>query len=439
MFTLDDVVKQIKDAQDAMAKAHADNQASVKAMVEETLRTVLRNHPGVTPERKIVFDDAKAYTSTSEIEAMLPKEVQHEADNLFILSKALNKPIKSLKRYGAFRQLFDAKAGEFRKALDSTTAGGVDEWVPTDFSATLKEKVRLQLKVAALFSVIPMPSNPYTLPTEVGNIDSFLQPENTADTGQTIIPVGDTGNISGNVTFSAFGHATRVLISKEASEDSIVPLLPLIQNRIVLALAQGREDIIVNGDNSGSHMDSDTAGGSAQLRRKSAKGIRALSYLNNYTTDLSTLSINTLLDMVGAMGVYGVNPANTAFVTSINGVVALMKQEVMQTLDKVGPNAVILQGQIGFILGRPVIVSEYVRQDLAGTGIYGAASSKTVISLVNRDALAIGERTKVETQLLTELYAVYNQNALLATERMDFQSIFPIASNKVAYLGINVG
>lgn len=437
-MTIEDVIKQIKEAQEAMTKAHSDNQAGIKSMVEETIRTVLRSHPGVTPERKVIFDGAMP-SDESALTKMLPSEVQHAADNLFLLSKFLKKDVKQLKSYGDFRRMFDAKATEFRKALDSTTAGGVDEWVPTDFSAQLKEKVRLQLKVAALFPTISMPSNPYTLPVEVGNIDSFLQPENTADTGQTIIPVGDTSNISGSVTFSASGHATRVLMSKEAMEDSIVPLLPLIQSRIVLALAQGREDVLMNGDNSVTHMDSDTAGGSAQLRRKMAKGIRALGYLNSYTTDLSTLSLNNLIDMVAAMGVYGINPADTAFVTGISGAAQLMKIDAVQTLDKFGPQAVVLQGQIGFVLGRPLVVSEYQRTDLNGSGVYASASTKTTIALVNRNGIGIGERSRVETQLLTELYAVYNQNALIASERFDIQPLYPIASNRVVQLGVNVG
>lgn len=421
-----------------MTKARAEDQAGIKTMVEETLRNVLRTHPGVTKERRIQFDDSMA-TDEASLTKMLPDEVQHAADNIFLLSSILRKPAKELKSYGNFRRLFDAKAGDFRKALDSTTAGGVDEWVPTDFSSTLREKIRLQLKVAALFPTIPMPSNPYTLPVEVGNIDSFLQSENTADTGQTIIPVGDASSISGSTTFTAQGHASRVLMSKEAQEDSIIPLLPLIQNRIVLALAQGREDVFMNGDNSGSHMDSDTAGGNANLRRKIAKGIRALAYLNSYTTDLSTLSLSNLIDMIAAMGVYGINPADTAWVTGITGAANLMKIEAVQTLDKFGPQAVVLQGQIGFVLGRPLVVSEYQRTDLASTGIYAAASTKTTIALVNRNAIACGERSKIQTQLLTEIYAVYNQNALIASERFDIQSLYPIASNRVCQLGINVG
>src|ERR1044071_3005317 len=319
---LDEVIKTVKDATDALKAAHAENKESVQKMVEETLKGVLQNHPGFTPPRKIQFEGAMPSTK-DELLGQCPKEVQYEMDNIYLLSKILQVHPKQLKRWDPFKRMFDAKAGEFRKALDSTTAGGVDEWVPTEMSPSLIEKVRLQLKVAALFPTVSMPTNPYQVPVEVGNITSFKQPENTADTGQTIIPVGDTASISDKTTFTAVGHATRVLVSKEASEDSIVPLLPLIQNRIVLALVQGREDCILNGDTAGSHEDTDTT--DAASRRKMWLGLRAHAHDQSYTRDLSTLTHSNLLTTRGDMGVYGVMPSDLAIITSISGWIKLMQ------------------------------------------------------------------------------------------------------------------
>jgi HK97 family phage major capsid protein len=433
---VNEVVKALKDASDAIRSASAQNEERVNTLVEEKVKEIMRNHPGKPLGRQLSFDQS-INSTREEILAAIPKEVQVEMDNLYILSSIMKCPANQLKRYAKFKKQFDAVAGEL-KALDSTTAGGVDEWVPTVMSPQLKDKIRLQLKVAGLFDTLSMPSNPYDVPVQVGDLVSFLQNENTADTGQTLIPVGDTGNVSNKLTFSAKGHMTRVLTSKEATEDSIVPILPWIQRNIVLALAQGREDAIVNGY-TGTHIDSDTEAGSAQGRRRLFKGIRGLAIDNSYTTDLSTLSKDNLLTMMGNMGVYGVNPADLAWVTSIAGWIKLMKIDGVDTLDKFGPSAVLLSGQLGSILGIPIIASEYVRTDLNASGVYAAASSKTVIQLVNRRSFLVGERSTISTQLLTELYAASNQNALLATERIDFQPVFPIASNRQTELGINVG
>lgn len=433
---MEGLVKSLKETTDALKSAHEDSQKQVEARVEAQIKKILRAHPGVTPERTIHFGE-NGPTEAEQILAGLPKEVHYEMDKMYLLSKMLRTPVKNLKSYSGFRRMFEAKASEFQKALDSTTAGGVDEWVPTEMSPSLIAKVRLALKVSGLFQTIPMASNPYVLPVEVGNYQTFYMPENTANTGQTDIPVGDTGNISGNATFTAKQHSTRILTSKEAVEDSIVALMPQIQQGIALGLAQGREDMILNSDTAGTHEDTDTTG--ATHRRKSVLGLRAMANDNSYTRDLSTLTAQSLLLARGDMGVYGVNPSDLAIVTGIKGYMKLLAIDEVMTIDKMGPNAVILAGQLGSIQSIPIIVSEYVREDLNASGIYENAQTRTALYLVNRNAFAIGEKRRPTAELLTELYAIYGQNAMLITERLDFQPFFPIASNRAINLGINVG
>lgn len=432
----DTLAKSLKDATDAIKTAHSDMEKSVEEKVEQKLKLMLRNHPGFTPARTIKFGN-EGVTEADAILGELPKEVHYEMDKIYLLSSFFKVHPKQLKSYSGFRRIFEAKAGDFMKALDSTTAGGVDEWVPTEMSPTLKEKVRLQLKVAGLFPVVPMPSNPFQAPVELGNYNTFYLPEQTADTGQTAIPVGDGNTISGAATFSAKLSTTRVLMSKVATEDSMVPLMPQVQQGIALGLAQAREDFILNGDTAGSHEDTDIT--SATDRRKGWLGLRALANDNAYTTDLSTLSLDNLLTQRGAMGVYGVNPADLAHITGIKGYIAMMKIDGVQTLDKMGPNAVLLAGQLGAVGGVPIIVSEWVREVLNSTGIYESGQTRTVIYTVNRQAFGVGERSRPQAELLTELYAIYGQNAMLITERVDFQPFYTIASNHAIDLGVNVG
>ncbi len=106
------------------------------------------------------------------------------------------------------------RAGDFKKALDTATAAQGGDWVPTNFSNELFEFVQLQARVSGLFRTIVMPSNPYKLPIGLARINTYKQPEQTADTGQTKIPVGDGSNV-GNSTLTAVGHAARVLTSAE--------------------------------------------------------------------------------------------------------------------------------------------------------------------------------------------------------------------------------
>jgi HK97 family phage major capsid protein len=431
MLTVEDVKKSIAEAADAMKAAHADNEAKVKSLVEETIKSVLQNHPGFTPQRTVEFPDNMP-TQKDEILRSMPKEVQFEADKILILSHLLNRKAQDLKSWAGFTR----KAGDFKKAMDVATAGEGLEWVPSELSPELQGLVRLQLKVAALFPNIQMPTNPYSVPVQLGRARSYKHSEQTADTGQTKLTKTTGAGLTGKTTFTAVPHAVELLVSDELTEDSVVPMMPWIQSEIVTALAEGREDAILNGDTNGTHEDSDVTG--ADDRRKLFLGLRALSHDNSYTQDMSTLSFENSLGMRGAMGKYGVSPANLAWVTGIAGYMKLLKVDGVVTLDKYGAGATILQGELAKFGGIPVIVSEFVREDLDTTGLYNASGTATALYLVYRNGFAIGEKSRGEVKILRELYAESAQIALLTRERIDFEPVYPVSTNKTLYLGVNV-
>jgi hypothetical protein len=311
----------------------------------------------------------------------MPKELQAKVDDLFIISKVLQRPVHALKGWSRFLN----EAGEFKKALDSATSQQGQEWVPTGFTSQLFELVRASGRVALLFPTIQMPTNPYKIPVEIGRINSFRHDEQTGDSGQTLIPAGD-GNVTGSVTLTAVGHGTRVLVSKDLEEDSAVSFLPWIRNAIVRALAEGREDAILNGDTAVAHEDADIT--SASDRRKLWLGLRAIANDQSYKTDISTFNLTALRGLRKSLGVYGVNPSDLALIVGPSGYAQLLDIDEVKTLTDFGPSATILTGQLAALDGIPVIVSEFVRENLNATGVYdGTTTTKTGMYLVHRKRL----------------------------------------------------
>jgi len=362
----------------------------------------------------------------------MPKELQIESDHLLILSKIMGcSPTETKSWHG-----FSGNLGDLKKALDSTTAGGVSEWVPTDLSANFFEFVRIDSVVAALFMTMPMPTSPFELPIGVGRISTFKHAEQTADTGQTLIPVGDVNSLSSKTTFTAQGHKSRVLFSKTIEEDSIVPLLPFVRAEMMKSMMEGREDAILNGDTAGTHQDSDVT--SATDRRKLWLGLRAHALDQNFKTSLLTLNFSKLLDMRGNMGKYGASPRDLTYISGVVGMIKLLKLSEVVTVDKYGPQASILTGEVGKIGGIPFVLSGFQREDLNAVGVFETGKTRTALELVYRPGYAIGERRTLTVQLLTELYSDSDQDALITTERVDFQPIYPIAQNHTTELGIDL-
>jgi hypothetical protein len=139
------------------------------------------------------------------------------------------------------------------------------------------------------------------------------------------------------------------------------------------------------------------------------------------------------------MGVYGVKPADLAHVMSINAYIKLLADTSVLTLEKYGPFATILTGELGKVDGSPIIVSQYVRADLNATGVFdNSTTTRTEVLTVNRRGYAIGERRGVTLQVLKELYAEDDQDAIVVSWRKAFAARFTSSTEKTVAAAYNV-
>lgn len=434
---MDEVVKSVRELADAVKTVNERNQALPEKLMEG-IKELVQKAPNPTP-RSVEFASGApvAERAEQEIIGSMPKELRQNIDEMFLLSNILKKPVTELKSWSKWTN----KAREFKKALDTATGAQGGDWVPTNFSSELFEFVQLESRVPALFRTIAMPSNPYKIPVGLARINTYKQPEQTADTGQTKIPVGDGSNI-GNTTLTAIGHAARVLASMEVDEDSIVPILPWLVRDIAKAIAEGREDFILNGDSAGTHEDSDIGAGSTDHRRRIALGLRAAANDGGatYKLDMGTFSLANLRALRVKMGKYGVNPADLAIIVGPTGYSKLLGLTEVVTMQNFGNNATTVTGSLGNVDGIPVVVSGFVRENLNTSGVYdGTTTTKTVLNLVYRPGWVLGERRSTNSvQILKELYAESDQIAVVTRERVTFKDIYPTASNITTGLGYNI-
>lgn len=323
------------------------------------------------------------------------------------------------------------------RAVDTQTAGEGQEFVPRELSGSLIDRVSLELMVVALFPSIVMPTQPFDIPAKaVGRTRLGSAAENTADTGQTGFKKITPG--SRKVTLTAVKFAGEALMSKEAEEDSIIAMMPFIQDELVEFIAADQEDAVINGDTTGTHQDSDVT--AADDPRKKWIGLRKAA-LAGAKTDAGNVALTTaaLLANRKKMGKYGVRVAPLAHILSMAGYVELLSDNSVQTVDKYGPNATVLTGELGKAHGVPLIVSEYVRQDLNATGVYdGTTTTRTEAITVNKNGFVIGERRGVTVQILREVYAEDDQDAILASIRKAFTPRYPAATETIVAASYNV-
>ena len=331
---------------------------------------------------------------------------QEALDDLYILSWAMssggsqNRAAAADSEYA--RDVMDRLPMVRRAVQTGSNVSGA--WIPSDFSANLQERVRLALRVAAQHERIAMPTETYKLPIEGADATSYLVPEVTGnndfpDDSTKFVTSGLDDPELGNLTLQAKKLGSRIIFSAEAEEDMIIPLLPYLRGKLARSMANAQEDTVLNGDTAGSHMDADIT--SAKDRRKAWDGYRkhAVTATKVAVAQSSTLDVQDLRNLRTAMGKYGINPADVSIVTGPKGYAKMLSlrdganPSPVLTLEKYGPQAVIFTGELARIDGMPIIVSEYVREDLDSNGVFvgSPTNTKTILFMVNRSAFIFGD------------------------------------------------
>jgi Phage capsid family len=357
------------------------------------------------------------------------REWQVATDTLILASQYLEKAPDEL----AF---FDNAYRPLTQAMDTGTAGEGIEFVPKELSGSMIERINLELLVAALFPVVAMPTQPFEIPGfAVSRQRTGTHPEQTADTGQT--KVKKVTPQSRKIVLTAIKLAVEALTSKELEEDSIIAVLPMMQSEIVDFLAADWEDTIVNGDTTATHQDSDTT--AADDPRKGTNGLRKLTPAAAKTDVANAVLTSAMLRTNRQkMGRYGIRARDLAHIVAMRSYISLLGDPNVVTIDKYGPNATVLTGELGKVDGVPIVVSEFVRQDLNATGVHdGVTTNRTIALTANRRGFLQGERRGITVQVLRELYAESDQDAVIASFRRAFAPRFPSTETTVA-LSFNV-
>ena len=365
------------------------------------------------------------------------KRMQEGNDMLYIANTILG---GNAMKHPEVRDYVSEEYPELAKAMDTgdstqdvTTSTG---WIPTGFSASMVEAVRLQLNVANLHGRFNMPTNPYKLPIEGADIEAYVVSEATTDIADHTEYVTAQTSDTANVVFNAKKIGVRTVVSTEMTEDSIIPVLPYVRDKIALSLAEGQENVLINGDTDTS-FSTNVSGTtySAGDQREAWNGYRRLARNSGTTTDLSTFNLVNLRKLRTAMGKYGVSTRNLAYVVGINAYHSLLDLAEVVTIDKIGSRATILDGQMGSIDGIPIVISEFVGETLDGVGGGDGTGTKTEIICVRTDALRFGDRRGITLKAREQIET--DQQVVVALQRLDFQLVQPAADPTIS-IGVNM-
>lgn len=330
------------------------------------------------------------------------------------------------------RMHLDRAPGELKRIFGGTTGSGGD-WQQTLVLPMIAEDLRHPVEaVEDLFETVEMGAKTVTIPFATGTPPAFRYGMPTSDNpaDRTASSLDTTSR-----SMTADGLAVLMQVFDDASEDSILNTMPLLQRFAVQGLRMSIVDAIVNGDTNGqdtltgwnprSIFSGSPTFGTSLDHRKSWIGLRARAFDVSATRDGSsdtTYSTDTLKSAKSAL---------KAPHGSMTDLVNLVSDEVyigkiltdtnVITVEKYGPNASILTGEVGRILGARVVVSDLMTADLAATGLYTGSGSYTSALLFNRARFVRGIRKGVSVEV--ERRATNGVTYLVVTSRQTFKAL----------------
>ena len=236
----------------------------------------------------------------------------------------------------------------FKAAMDSTTAGTGDELVDTQEARALWDDVNLETAVAPLFNTIQMPSNPFQIPLQLSDVNWYPGTENVA--------TKSTSLTTARQTLTAYELVAEVPWSYDPDEDSVIAMMEELRRGLLRNAREVIDDVILNGDTTTTN--NINADGATISTTDAGKGHWLLGFdglLHLPLVDNTSQAVNhagavsddMFNEIRTKMGKYGVRPSDTAYITDVNTFIRALSIGNFRTLDKFGPQATVLTGQLG--------------------------------------------------------------------------------------------
>lgn len=285
---------------------------------------------------------------------------QYKAVDLWLASKMLDAQVqlKHARMVGEAAPPSD----ELRAALKALTSSGSatgDELVPTEMANELWQDFFLASKVVPNMIPVDMPTNPFDVPLGLGDVTWRKGSENTATTA--------SDPATAKSTLTATEQVTEQNWSYTLNEDAVIAMAPSLRERLAISGAEQMDAFALNADATNAatgniNLDDANPDDDSCYISDGQDGLRHLWLADNTGQNIDAggdaLADADVLSMLVAMGKYAVNPDQCRMVCDVSTYLkGFLNLDTVITIDKFGPQAVVLTGQLAAYRGIPIIVS----------------------------------------------------------------------------------
>lgn len=409
-----------------LAAANKGAPASKTKAMPEMLTKTLRNFGVKSLDELMTVNTAEskfAYLSKEEIEKV--KGLKADVDTAVMISKLFKIPVQETK-------FFQDELSFKLKAFGISSGSNGFEWIPTMVADSYIDEFNLERKISSLFMEVKMPSNPYKWPVLSAGAIARRTGVATA-IGKQVFKTDNT------IQFDAEKLASRYELPEELTEDSAPDVIKAIRQELMEGQEKALEIAILEGDKEGDlhnfsqlpdvAANTTIASIAAETPETCFYGIRsrlnACKALSGVDAGGNSVSETELGQCRAKMGKFGVDPSALVLIAGPKVYNQLIQLDDVRTIEQYGGQATVLTGELAKYEGMPVIVSEYLREDLDASGKNSATpanNTKGSILMVNRKRWFVGLRRAIQIKVennKTEMDVL----DLVAFSRRAFQAV----------------
>ena len=299
------------------------------------------------------------------------------------------------------------KAGVHRVFNDSAGTGA--EFIPDQYLPDLYQAFEVPSRLRGLLPSVEVDKNVVLIPRLDRGGRPYIKGQLTADDPLAKYTASTVSTAQASITIK--GLATLYNVDDAAAEDALISggLLPMLARQISADLEDAFEDCMINGDTAAVHQDAIASwnirsrwgatglGGSSDHRR-AFMGMRAEAFDRGTTEDRSgSLTYDQFLGLRYLLGELGAGSVNCIVSPEVL-VKYILTMDDVATVDKFGPQAAVLTGQIASVAGVPILVSRFMGNDLHTNGLYTGVSSKSGILFYNTDSYYVYNRRGITVE-----------------------------------------
>ena len=243
---------------------------------------------------------------------------------------------------GVNPRMLDEWQTNLKAAMDSTTGGAGDELVDTQEARAMWEDVNQETAIAPLFPSVQMPSNPFQIPLQMGDVNWYPGVQNSA--------TKSTALATGRQALTAFELMAEVPWSYDLDEDAVIAMMDELRRHLMRNAREVIDDVLLNADTAttnninadGATISADDAGKAQWLLGFDGLAklplVDNVSQANNHSAAVSDDMFN---EVRAKLGKYGVRPSELVYVTDISTFIRSLSIGNFRTLDKFGRQATV--------------------------------------------------------------------------------------------------